>query len=322
MKKVIEIIKIFNYTKLLVILAIIMICFCIFSSVYTVRDGEIAVLRTLGRVSDISEPGIHLKFPFPIQEIDVINVSKINSLEIGFKESLDNQKYDSDNKENLMLTNDENIICVGLIVEWKINDPHAFLFNAKEPESILKNTVMSSLTSTIASFTLDSILTDGKTDIQNKIKETLENVILKYELGIEIISVKIHDAQPPNQVQAAFQSVTDAKEQKNTLINKADEYKNQKIHAAEGEADKMIKEAEAYYEERISKANAEIARFNSIYNEYKISKNVTKTRMLIEVLEEVLPGANIYIMDDKSGTIRYLPIKEFGGENWWIIIIV
>lgn len=315
MKKITDMIKTFNYTRLLAILVIIMICFCIFSSVYTVKDGEIAVLRTFGKVSDISESGIHFKFPYPIQEIDVINISKINTLEIGFKENLSNEKYDLYNKENLMLTSDENIICISLIVEWKINDPHAFLFNSKEPENILKNAAMSSLTSVIGSYTLDSIFTDRKIDIQNKIKDTLENIISKYKLGIEIIAIRMHDTQPPSQVQSAFQSVTDAEEQKNTLINKAEEYKNQRINAAEGEAEKMIKEAEAYYEERISKANAETARFNSIYNEYKVSKNVTKTRMLIEVLEEVLPGANIYIMDDKGGTIRYLSIKEFSGEN-------
>lgn len=315
MKKIKDIIEFFNYTKLLVILLIIIICFCIFSSVYIVKDGEIAVLRTLGKVSYISESGIHLKFPYPLQEINVINISKINTLEIGIKENLNKKKYDSHNKENLILTSDENIICVSLIVDWKIHDPRAFLFNSKEPENILKNAVMSSLTSVIGSFTLDSILIDKKIDIQNNIKDTLENIISKYKLGIEIVAIKIHEIQPHIEVQSAFQSVTDAKEQKNTLINKAEEYKNQRINAAEGEAEKMIIEAEAYYEERISKANTETVRFNSIYNEYKVSKNVTKTRMLIEVLEEILPEANIYIMDDKGETVRYLPIKEFGGEN-------
>lgn len=315
MKKLYEIIKIFDYTKVFIILIVIMISFCIFSSIYTVKEGEMIVLRTLGKISYISEPGIHLKFPYPIQDIDIVNVNKINTIEIGFIENLKNRKLKSNNKEEVMLTADKNLICLNVIIEWKINDIYAFLLNAKEPESIYKNAVISSLTSIIGSSPLDSILNGDRVEIQNKIKDTVENIVAKYRIGIKTISIKIYDAQPPNQVLATFQSVSDAEEQKNTLINKAEEYKNQKLPAAEGEAEKIIKEAEAYSEERINKAESEAAKFNSLYNEYRVSKNVTKTRMLIEALEEVLPIANVYIVDDKDGAIKYLPLKLEGDEN-------
>ncbi len=315
MKKIIGIIKMLNYTKLLAILIVTMLSFCIFSSIYTVKEGETAILKTLGKVSYISEPGIYLKFPYPIQEINVVSVSKINTIKIGFIENFGNKKREKNIKENLMITGDENIIHVNLSIDWKIKDSCDFLFNAKEPESILKSAAISSLTSVIGNASLDSILTDGKTKIENEAKEVLENIIQKYKIGIEIISVKIHDAQPPNQVLPAFQLVSDAKNQKNILVSKAEEYKNEKLLAAEGEEEKIIKEAEAYYEERISRANTDVAKFDSLYKEYKANKNVTKTRMLIEVLEEVLPNANIYIINDKDGTIKYLPVKEFGGEN-------
>lgn len=314
MRKFPEIFKTFSYTKLLAILLIIMITFFVFSSIYTVKEGELGILRAFGKVTDVTKPGFHLKFPYPVQEIDVINTSRSNSIEIGFNNTK-NPKLNSQNIESQAITSDDGIIWVDMIVEWKINDPYAYLFKAKDPDAILKNSILSSLKSIAGKFTIDSIMTDGKIAIQNNIKLEIEKSITSYNLGIEILNVTILDAKPPEEIKSAFEAVADASEQKNTLINKAEEYRNQKLPAAEGEADKIIKEAEAYHEERMNKAKAEVATFNSLYKEYKMSKEVTKSRMLIETLEEILPGANIYIMDTKEGTLNYLPIKDIKGEN-------
>ncbi|MEA4963531.1 FtsH protease activity modulator HflK [Lutispora sp.] len=309
-----EIYKMFSYTKLLAILLIIMITFFIFSSIYTVKEGEVGVLRTFGRVTDFTKPGLHLKFPYPVQDIDVMNVSRSNLIEVGFKDA-QNAKRNSQNHESQLVTGDDGIILVDLLVEWRISDPYAYLFKVKDPESILKNSILSSLQSAASKSTVDSILSDGKTILQNDIKKDIEKNISGYNLGIELLSVKILDAKPAEEIKPAFDAVFDAIEQKNILINKAEEYRNQKVPAAEGEANKMIKEAEAYKEERINKAKAETDSFNSIYKEYKMSKEVTKSRMLIEALEEILPGANIYIMDTKNGTLNNIPTEEIKGEK-------
>ncbi|MGI5998161.1 MAG: FtsH protease activity modulator HflK [Lutispora sp.] len=315
MKYLSQISKVFSYTRLLTTLFIIIITFFIFSSVYTVKDGEVGVLRTFGKVTDFTNPGLHLKFPYPIQEVDVLSINRTNIIEIGFNK-FDNSANKSQNFESISITADNSIVSTDLVVEWRIVDPYSYLFKAKNPEHILKNLIISSLKSTIGRLTIDSILTDGKLAAQNSIKKEVEEELKDYDLGIEVLHVKIVDAQPPEDIKSSFEAVEGAIEQKNILINKAEEYKAQKINAAEGEANKIIKEAEAYYEERINKAKSETDIFNSIYKEYKMSKEVTKSRMLIETLEEVLPGANIYIMDTKEGTLNYFTLpKEKGGNQ-------
>lgn len=309
-----DIYKMFSYTKLLAIMLIIIITFFVFSSVYTIKEGEVGILRTFGKVTDVTKPGLHLKFPYPVQEIDVINVSRTNLIEVEFNKN-ENLKRNLQNAESQALTGDDGIILVNMIVEWKINDPHAYLFKAKDPDNVLKNTVLSSFKSIVGKSTVDSMLHDGKAAVQSSIKKDIEQNLAFYGLGIEILNVNILDVKPPEEIESAFEAVSDALAQKDILINKAEEYRNQKIPAAEGESDRMLKEAEAYREERISKAKAETAAFDSLLKEYKMSKEVTKSRMLIETLEEILPGANIYIMDTKDGTLDYFPIEEIKGEK-------
>lgn len=314
LKKLHQLNKIFTYTRLLATLLIIIITFFILSSFYTVKDGEIGVLRTFGKVTDFTNPGLHLKFPYPIQEVDVINTSRINIMEIGFNE-LNATAKNFQSFESQYITSDDGIVFTDLIVEWRISDPYDYLFNAKNPENILRNIVTSSLKNIIGKSEMDYIITDGKLAIQSSIKTDIEETIKNYDLGIEVLNVKITDAKPPEDIIPSYEAVADAIEQKNALIKKAEEYKNQKIPAAESEADRIIKEAEAYYEERINKAKSETEIFDSLYKEYKMSREVTKSRMLIETLEEILPGANIYIMDTHKGTLNYFTFEEEKGEN-------
>jgi len=304
----------FTYTKLLATLFILIIAFFIFSSFYTVKDGEIGILRTFGKVTDFTDPGLHLKFPYPIQEVDVINISKINIMEIGFNE-LNETTKNYHNHESQSITSDDGIVFTDLIIEWRISDPYDYLFSAKNPDHILRNLVISSVKNIIGKSEMDYILTDGKLSIQNSIKTDVDENIKSYELGIEILNVKIVDARPPEDIISSYETVANAIEQKNILIKKAEEYRNQKIPAAESEADRIIKEAEAYYEERINKAKSETEIFDSLYKEYRISRDVTRSRMLIETIEEVLPGANIYIMDTHKGTLNYFTFEEEKGEN-------
>lgn len=306
--------EVFSLSRIVTILLALLLVFCTFTSVYTVNENEVGILRTFGRITEITQPGIHLKLPYPFQQADSININKANVIEIGLKD-LKNKKADELRQVAAMLTGDENILWINLLVEWRIADPKAYLINAKDPDSILYDAIITSLRSVIGSSLIDTIMTDGRIDIQFQIKEKLDRLMSKYNIGIEVLDVKLQDSQPPTQVQKAFENVNGAKEQKNMLIKKAEEYKNQKLAEAENEAKKMKQQAEAYYEERIEKAKAEANSFDALYQEYKMGKDVTRTRLLIETLEEVLPGSNVYIMDDSSGDIRYLPVEELGGDN-------
>jgi membrane protease subunit HflK len=202
-----------------------------------------------------------------------------------------------------------------MLVEWKVTDPKAYIINALDPDEILENAIIASLRAIVGNSNIDSVLGNGKTDIQIKTKEQLEKLITKYNIGIQILDVKIQEAHPPAQVQKSFDSVSDAIGQRDTLVLKAEEYKNQKLAAALSEVQKMSRDAEAYSVEKLNKATAETTRFNTLYEQYRLSRDVTKTRLLLETLEEVLPGSTIYIVDDKNGDVKYIPIKELGGEE-------
>lgn len=304
----------FSVSRFITLILAIILVFCIFTSVYTVRESEVGVLRTFGRITDITQAGIHFKLPYPIQQADTININKANIIEIGAGD-LKKQKNEAVGNDSVMITKDGNIVLVNMLVEWKVVDPKAYLINAKEPDELLRNSTVASLRTAIGNTDIDSILASDRIDTEIKTKEILEKTISKYNIGVQIVDVKIQEAHPPAEVQKAFENVNDAKEQGNSLISKAEDYKNQKLSAAESEAQKVIREAEAYSEERIDKAKAETAKFNSLYNEYKLSKEVTRTRLLIETLEEVLPGSKIYIMDDKSGAVKYIPIEELRGDD-------
>lgn len=306
--------EIFSVSRLATIFIAIILVFCIFTSVYTVKDGEIGILRTFGRITEITQSGIHFKLPYPVQQADAININKANIIEIGIN-NMKKQKDQNLQKNSVYMTKDDNILWMNMLVEWKVSDPKAYLINAVNPDEILENAIIAALRSVIGNSTIDSVMGSGKIDAQLKAKEQLEKLILKYNIGIQISDVKIQEAHPPSQVQESFNNVSDAIAQRNTLISKAEEYKTQKLVSAENEIQKISMEAEAYSEEKINKAKAETARFDSLYEQYKISKDVTKTRLLIETLEEVLPGSNIYIMDNRNGAVNYIPIDKLGGEE-------
>jgi membrane protease subunit HflK len=306
--------EIFSISGLITLFIAIIFVFCIFTSVYTVKDGEIGILRTFGRITEISQTGIHFKLPYPIQEADAINMNKGNIVEIGYS-NMKKNKDEKLQKDSVLITSDSNILWVNMLVEWRVTDPKAYLINATDPDEILKNAIIASLRSVVGSSAIDSVLGNGKIDTQIKTKEQLEKLISKYNIGIQILDVKIQEAHPPTEVQKYFDNVTSAMNQSNTILSKAEEYKKQKLSASESESRKLAREAEAYSEERLNKAIGETSRFNTLYEQYKLSRDVTKTRLLIETLEEVLPGSNIYIMDDSNGAVKYIPIKELGGEE-------
>ena len=302
--------EVLSISRLMTIFIAIILVFCIFTSVYTVRDGEIGILRTFGRITDITQSGIHFKLPYPIQQADAININKANIIEVGAN-NIKKQKDEDLQKNSVHMTGDGNILWVNMIVEWKVADPKAYLINAEDPDVMLNN----ALRSVIGNSSIDSVMSSGKIDAQIKIKEQLGKLMSKYDIGIQIVDVQIQEAHPPAQVQESFDNVSDAIAQRNTLFLKAEDYKNQKLSEAESKSHKMSIEAESYYEEKLNKAKAETARFDKLYEQYKLSKDVTRTRLLIETLEEVLPGCNIYIVDDRNGSVKYIPIKELGGEE-------
>ncbi len=274
------------------------------TSWYTVDEAEQATILTFGETGeDITDPGLHFKLPWPVQEVRKVSQETF-SLDFGY-----NQDDKTGADQIRMITGDENIVLADLVVQWKITEPSKYLFQSEDPKQILNNATSASLRGVIGSSRIDEALTSGKADIENDVRELLNSLIVDYDFGISIVDVKLQEVDLPNEeVRKAFTKVTDARETMNTKINEANKYKNQNYEEALGEKDAIISRAEGDKVARIEKAKGDIAQFNALYEEYVNSPEITKDRLIIETLEEVLPEAKIYIMNDSGNTLKYLPL--------------
>lgn len=281
------------------------------TSWYTVDESEQAVVITFGQVDDmIQDSGLHFKLPWPIQKVEVLS-KEAYSLQFGYKQNPDGTVETFD-KETKMITGDEYIVLTDLVVQWRIVDPKKYLFNSQDPKTILHSATSSAIRSVIGSSKIDDALTDGKVEIEMETRDLLVSLLEKYDIGISVIGVKLQDVDVPNsEVRAAFTAVTDAREMKNTKINEAKKYSNQRTSEAEGEKDAIISKAQGEKRARIEQANGEVALFNKLYEEYRLNKEITRERLILETMEAVLPNAQIYIMnDDGSSTMKYLPLQQ------------
>lgn len=294
----------------LVLLAI----FFITNMIYTVNESEQAIVTTFGKVTAVQDAGLHFKVPYPIQSVRKVEVNRTQKMQIGYfsdneKEAID-QPYNI--TESKMITGDFNIVNIDFFIEWKISDPVKFMYNSNNPTSILRNIAQASARSIIGSKSVDGVLTTEKNVIQSEIKEKIMTKMVDYDLGIQIIDVKIQDSEPPtDMVREAFKGVETAKQQRETYINEAMAYQNATIPAAESNADKQVRGAEGYKESRINEAIGDVARFNAMFEEYDKNKEITKTRMYLETIEKVFPNIPVYIESSSDGIQKMLPLKDF-----------
>lgn len=287
----------------------------VFTSIYTVNDKQQGVVTTFGKVTSIADPGMHIKAPFGIQEVQLVNVNVRQKIEIGYRSEPDgtNETYESESK---MITGDYNIVNADFFVEYQISDPVKYLYNSKQPDLILKDLVQSQIRNVVSSYDVDMILTTGKNEIQAKIKEAVVAELADYDIGLAVTEIRIQDAEPPTaEVIEAFREVETAKQDKETAINVANAYQNSEIPKAEAESDKVLKEAEYYRQDRINEAKKQVAMFNAMYGEYALNPRITKKRMYFEAIEKVLPGVKIYIDASDGTTQKLLPLESFAGTG-------
>nr|WP_295969908.1 FtsH protease activity modulator HflK [uncultured Bacillus sp.] len=284
-----------------------------FTTWYTVDESEQAVILTFGNAQEgTSEPGLHFKLPWPIQKVEKLS-KETYSLQFGYKEGGRDSKEIPE--ETKMITGDENIVLADLVVQWKITEPTKFLFNSEDPEVLLRDATSASLRSIIGSSKIDDALTSGKAEIEADVRDLLSNLIKKYDIGISVLAVKLQDVElPNNEVRKAFTNVTDARETMNTKINEAKKYENKRLNEAEGEKEAIILNAQGDKSARIEQARGDIAVFDKLYEEYRTNPNITKERLIIETIEQVLPKAEVYIMNDDGNTLKYFPIRSLETE--------
>jgi len=286
---------------------------------YTIDDKQQGVLTTFGKVTSISDAGIHFKLPFGIQHVDKVDVNVYQKIEIGYRtDSYNASSYDVIETESKMITGDYNIVNVDFYVEYKISDPQKYLYNSYEPDFVLKNLAQSQIRNVIGSATVDDILTIGKAEIQMRVKDLVIEILEVYDIGLTLTDIKIQDSEPPTEeVIEAFKSVESAKQGAQTVINQAKAYENERLPLARSNADKLIQNAEYLKQARINEAIQQVAMFEAMYGEYELNPDITRIRMYYEMLQEALPNVKLYIdtSGGESSTQMLLPLESFVGAQ-------
>ncbi len=297
-------------------LLVIFLLIGVLTSFYTVDDKQLGVVTTFGAVSDITEPGLHFKLPFGIQQVEKVDVNVYQKIELGYRTD-DNGVSTSLPDESTMITGDYNIVNVDFFVEYKISDPVKYLYSSNDPELILRNLIQSQVRNVVGSSSVDSVLTDGKENIQMQVKELVAQILADYDIGLTLVDVRIQDSEPPTQeVIEAFKAVETAKQQAEAVVNEAQAYKNAQLPHAEAEADKLMQDAEYQYTKRVNEASEKVALFNAMFAEYQQNPEMTLSRMYYEAITEILPGVKLYIITtDDNNMQTLLPLDDLMGGN-------
>lgn len=288
------------------LVVILVAIYLLFGSIYSLRENEYAVVTTFGVPTVVEESGIHLKLPF-IQEMNKVPKT-INGFPLGYNPVTG----DSIDKESFMITRDYNFVNVDFYVEYRVTEPVKWLYASEDPVGILKNLTQSYIRDTIGLYDVDSVITTGKSEIQASIKEKIIIRLEQEDIGVQLVNITIQDAEPPtNEVIAAFKNVENAKQGKETSINRANQKRNEDIPAARAAVDETIKTAQATAEERINEARGQVARLNELYSEYQKYPLITKQRMFYETMEQILPDMKVIIEKSDGSTQTMLPLESF-----------
>ena len=281
------------------------------TGIYLVDEGSKAVVTRFGAYVDTTQPGLHWHLPVPIERIDLVNMEQQRFVEIGYRSGGRQQSLGSVPKEALMLTQDENIIDIRLAVQYQIKDAKAYLFNVADPDATLKQVIESAQRAVIGKSTMDFVLTEGRGNIADEIKSEIQKALDEYQTGIRVSSVNLVDAQPPDEVQNAFEDAIKAREDEQRLKNEAEAYANEVVPKARGAAARLIEESEAYKQKTIARAEGESSRFLQLLTEYEKAPDITRERLYLETMEEIFAASGVTLVDVKgANNAIYLPMDR------------
>lgn len=296
---------------LMIFIAGILVLAVLATGVYQVDQREESVILLLGKFNRITSPGLHLKLPFGIERNYNVPTQVIQNMSFGFRTNeYGGSQTNEYPQESVMLTGDLNIVDVEWIIQYRITDPRAWLFNVLEKEKTIRDISQSTINMLVGDRAIMDVIGEERNNIEIKGQELINNVLNNYNLGINVIAVRLRNIVPPKgEVQDAFEDVTKAQQDMNRFINEGKEAYNNEIPKARGQADQIIQEAMGYSKERVNKAQGDAARFDSVYAEYVKSKDVTKTRLYIEMMEEIFKGDKTGDLIDKNFD-NFLPLKN------------
>lgn len=280
------------------------------SGIYIIDEGFRGVELRFGAYSRTTSPGPHWHPPYPIGSVERVNVEQRRVAEIGYQ-STSGDRTQKVAREALMLTQDENIVDVRLAVQYQVNDPRQFRFNFRNPDETLKQVAESALREVVGKRRLDFVLTEGRTEVAQETRRVLSETLDRYQAGLEVVSVDIQDVQPPEQVQGAFEDAIMAREDEQRKINQANAYRNEIVPRAQGEAARIREEAEGYRQQVVALAEGESARFMALLQEYDRAPEVTRERLYLDAMAEIMGRSSKVMIDSSAGDpLLYLPLDR------------
>jgi membrane protease subunit HflK len=297
-------------------LVVVAVIIWIATGIYTVGPDEQGVVLRFGKISNVTGSGINYHLPYPIETVFTPKVTEVKRVEVGFR-TLDPgppARYADRPQESLMLTGDENIVDVDLIVQYRISDAAKYLFRVRNPDGTVLKATEAAIREVVGSKVIDETLTTGKPQIQAETMLLIQKILNRYDSGILVMAVQLQDVNPPRQVRDAFIDVASAREDKNRIINEAQGYRNAIIPETRGKVSQILNEAQGYRAQKTRKATGDADRFNQILREYQKAKSVTRKRLYLETMEEILPGIKKIILDQSKGR-GVLPILPLGDSG-------
>lgn len=303
----------FGSARGIAIIALLVITGWMVTGFYTVQPDEVGIPLIFGKAYDKTLPGVHWNAPAPIGHVEKPKVTAINKVEIGGHAESVGSGTEAQLAESLMLTGDANIIEIQSNVQWQISDPYLYLFNIREPEITIKNATEAALREIVGQTQFEYALQkDGRAEIEDRSKELIQQILDSYGAGIVVTQVALQNVGPPAQVVDAFRDVQAAGADRVTANNEAQKYYNTVTQGAEGQAQQTIKDAEAYKEQKIALATGDAQRFLSVYNQYKLAKEITQRRIYLETMEQIMQKMRKILIEPSvgAGAVPYLPLDQ------------
>jgi membrane protease subunit HflK len=276
------------------------------SGFYIVVEGQRGVVLTFGKFSEVTSSGLRWRMPYPIQSNEIVNLSAVRTIEVGYRNTIKTKVL----KESLMLTDDENIVDIQMAVQYTVKDARDYLFTNRRPDDTVLNAAETALREVIGKSKMDFVLNQGQAVVA-KALPVMQEILDRYQTGIQISSVNIQNAQPPEQVQAAFDDAVKANQDRERLKNDGQSYFNDVVPKARGVASRLLFEAEGYKQRVIANSEGEASRFRQVLVEYNKAPQVTRERLYLETIQQILESTSKILIDARAGTnLLYLPLDK------------
>jgi membrane protease subunit HflK len=291
------------------LIVVVALAIWVLTGFYIINQGERGVVLRFGKETEVTDAGLHWHLPYPIETVERVNVEKVSTIEIGYRSNPHGGKSKVP-KEALMLTEDENIIDIEFAVQYRVNNAPDYVFNVRDPQTTIGQATESAVREVIGRSALDYVFENRK-NIEDSVKQLLQSILDNYRVGVAIQAVEMQRAQPPEEVKPAFDDAVKAREDRERLKNEAEAYANDVIPRARGAAARMLQEAEGYKASVIARAEGEARRFTQIANEYVKAPAVTRERLYLETMEQVLSSTTKIFVGEKAGhNLLYLPLDK------------